>query len=44
MGRKFDEVSEEMTIVPYAVEKGPNGDVRVKVGEQVRTPRPRSAR
>src|SRR5690348_1105468 len=30
MGRKFDEVSEEMTIVPYEVEKGPNGDVRVK--------------
>ncbi len=30
MGRKFDEVSEEMKIVPYEVEKGPNGDVRVK--------------
>src|SRR6185312_13908607 len=30
MGRKFDEVTEEMTIVPYEVEKGPNGDVRVK--------------
>jgi molecular chaperone DnaK len=30
MGRKFDEVSEEMTIVPYEVVKGPNGDVRVK--------------
>src|SRR5215510_2538506 len=29
MGRKFDEVSEEMKIVPYAVEKGPNDDVRV---------------
>src|SRR5690242_2186818 len=29
MGRKFDEVTEEMTIVPYEVEKGPNGDVRV---------------
>jgi molecular chaperone DnaK len=30
MGRKFDEVSEEMKIVPYEVDKGPNGDVRVK--------------
>src|SRR5258707_11564632 len=30
MGRKFDEVSEEMTIIPYEVDKGPNGDVRVK--------------
>ena len=30
MGRKFDEVTEEMTIVPYEVIKGPNGDVRVK--------------
>jgi molecular chaperone DnaK len=30
MGRKFDEVSEEMTIVPYQVDKGPNGDVRVE--------------
>src|SRR5579864_1951232 len=30
MGRKFDEVSEEMKIVPYEVAKGPNGDVRVE--------------
>jgi molecular chaperone DnaK len=30
MGRKWDEVSEEMTIVPYEVDKGPNGDARVK--------------
>jgi molecular chaperone DnaK len=30
MGRKFEEVSEEMTIVPYEVVQGPNGDVRVK--------------
>src|ERR1700747_931485 len=30
MGRKFDEVSEEMKIVPYEVIQGPNGDVRVK--------------
>ena len=32
MGRKFDEVSEEMKIVPYEVVKGPNDDVRVKAG------------
>src|SRR5881296_1193714 len=32
MGRKHDEVSEEMTIVPYEVVKGPNDDVRVKAG------------
>ena len=30
MGRKFEEVSEEMKIVPYEVAQGPNGDVRVK--------------
>ncbi len=32
MGRKFDEVSEEMKIVPYRVVKGPNEDVRVEAG------------
>src|SRR2546422_127393 len=30
VGRKYDEVSEEMKIVPYEVVKGPNDDVRVK--------------
>src|ERR1700758_5540704 len=30
MGRKFDEVSEEMKIVPYEGAQGPNGDVRVE--------------
>jgi molecular chaperone DnaK len=30
MGRKFSEVSEEMTMIPYEVFEGPNGDVRVK--------------
>src|SRR3954466_8052091 len=29
MGRKFDEVSEEMKMVPYRVERANNGDVRV---------------
>src|ERR671925_677473 len=30
MGRKWDEVSDEMAIVPYEVVKGQNGDARVK--------------
>ena len=30
MGRKFDEVSEEMKIIPYEVVRGANEDVRVK--------------
>src|SRR5476649_205000 len=30
MGRKFSEVSEEMTMIPYSVFEGPGGDVRVK--------------
>src|SRR5689334_15447050 len=34
MGRKYDEVSEEMKIVPYEVVQGPNGDVRVKAEEK----------
>ena len=38
MGRKYDEVSEEMKIVPYEVVKGPNDDVRVKAGEQEYAP------
>src|SRR3989449_5270094 len=32
MGRKYDEVTEEMTIVPYKVVKGPNDDVRIEAG------------
>jgi molecular chaperone DnaK len=38
MGRKFDEVSEEMKIVPYEVVKGPNGDARVKAGDKEYAP------
>jgi molecular chaperone DnaK len=38
MGRKFGEVSEEMTIVPYKVVKGPNDDVRVEAGGKQYTP------
>jgi molecular chaperone DnaK len=43
MGRKFDEVSEEMKIVPYEVVKGPNDDVRVKAGDKEYTPQEISA-
>jgi molecular chaperone DnaK len=31
MGRKFAEVDEEMTIVPYEVVRGQNGDARIQV-------------
>src|SRR6187549_587591 len=34
MGRRFNEVSEEMKMVPYAVAAAPNGDVRVKIGKE----------
>jgi molecular chaperone DnaK len=32
MGRRFDEVSEEMKMVPYTVARAGNGDVRIKIG------------
>ena len=39
MGRKESEVKEEETIVPYKVEAGPNGDVRVDArGKQYSPP------
>ncbi len=38
MGRKYDEVTEEMKIVPYEVVKGPNDDVRVKAGDKEYAP------
>jgi molecular chaperone DnaK len=38
MGRKWDEVSEEMTIVPYEVVKGQNGDARVKAADKEYAP------
>jgi molecular chaperone DnaK len=34
MGRRYDEVSEEMKMVPYRVERASNGDVRVKISDQ----------
>src|ERR1700687_1812909 len=38
MGRKFDEVSEEMKMVPYKVTKASNGDVRVEVQGKLFSP------
>jgi molecular chaperone DnaK len=38
MGRKEAEVKEEETIVPYKVEEGPNGDVRVKISDKQYSP------
>jgi molecular chaperone DnaK len=38
MGRKSSEVTEEMTIVPYAVASGPNGDARVDAGGKQYSP------
>src|SRR5437762_12561056 len=34
MGRRFTEVSEEMTMVPYRVVQAPNGDVRIRAGNE----------
>ena len=38
MGRRFDEVSEEMTMVPYEVIRAKNGDARVKAGGKELSP------
>src|SRR5512145_2039597 len=38
MGRKFDEVTEEMKMVPYQVIRASNGDVRVKAGDKEYSP------
>src|SRR5262244_1573394 len=38
MGRKYDEVSEEMKMVPYRVVRSGNGDVRVKAGGKEYSP------
>ena len=43
MGRRFDEVNEEMKMVPYEVLRASNGDVRIKVGNQELPPPPLSA-
>jgi molecular chaperone DnaK len=38
MGRKFDEVNEEMKMVPYSVLRASNGDVRVNAGGKESSP------
>jgi molecular chaperone DnaK len=38
MGRKSDEVNEEMQMVPYKVTKAPNGDARVDVSGKLYSP------
>src|SRR6478672_1664502 len=43
MGRKYSEVNEEMTIVPYKVVEGPNEDVRVEAGGKEYAPEEVSA-
>jgi len=34
MGRRYDEVSEEMKMVPYAVSKSSNGGIEIKAGDK----------
>ncbi len=38
MGRHYSEVSEELTMIPYHVTEGPNGDVRVDVSGKHQSP------
>jgi molecular chaperone DnaK len=38
MGRKFDEVNEEMKMVPYKVVRAPNADVRIEVQAKLYSP------
>src|SRR6202522_4580563 len=38
MGRRFDEVSEEMKMVPYKVVKGDNGDVPIDISGKKQSP------
>ena len=38
MGRRFDEVSEEMKLVPYKVVAGENGDARVEINGKKYSP------
>ena len=38
MGRRYDEVPEEMKMVPYKVVRGDNGDARVDVGGKKMSP------
>jgi len=43
IGRRWEEVQEEANRVPYRVEKGPDGGVRIRVGNKLYTPEEISA-
>ncbi len=43
MGRKYDEVNEEMKMVPYSVERAENGDVRINIDGKKYSPPETSA-
>jgi molecular chaperone DnaK len=43
MGRRYDEVAEEMRLVPYKVVRGPNQEARVSAGGKEHTPQQISA-
>ena len=43
MGKKFDDVSEEMKMVSYQVERGNNDTVRIRIGDRLYTPQEISA-
>jgi molecular chaperone DnaK len=38
MGRKFDEVTREISLVPYQVVRAKNGDAHVKIGDRTYSP------
>jgi molecular chaperone DnaK len=38
MGRKYDEVAHEISLVPYEVTKAKNGDVQIKIDDKTYTP------
>lgn len=38
MGRRYEEVSEEMKMVPYKVVRAPNGDARVQIQDKIYSP------
>lgn len=43
MGKKYDDVREEMKIISYQIEKGNNDTVRVRIGDRLYTPQEISA-
>ena len=38
MGRKYDEIAHEITLVPFDVVKAKNGDAHVKIGGKMYSP------